>query len=98
MKESPKLPAAIRFPVAFGFAFLSAWLGRNLAEPVWFFKSTVGGPFHAIAEDAFWQIIFTLALVFPALWLTDWFLKSRIQAILIGLVAMLVVLWLVASL
>jgi hypothetical protein len=61
MEESPKVHPAIRFPVAFGFAFVAVWLVRNLAEPVWFVRSTIGGPFQAITEDAAWQIVLTLA-------------------------------------
>jgi hypothetical protein len=97
MKEPAKLHPAIRYPNAVGLAFFAAWRTLGLAEDIGFLKSTIGGPFHAIAEDAAWQILFTLALVFPALYVTDWVLKSRTQTILISLAALIVVLWLAAS-
>jgi hypothetical protein len=97
MKDPPKFPFAIRYPIAGGLAFFAAWRTLGLAESVGFLKSTIGGPFHAIAEDAVWKIIFTLVVVAPALYVTDWLLKSRMQTILISLAALMVVLWLAAS-
>ena len=97
MRESPKLPFAIRYPIAGALAFFAAWCTLGLAESVGVLKSTIGGPFHAIGEEAAWQIISTLVLVAPALYLTDWLLRSRTQTILISLAALLVVLWLAAS-
>jgi hypothetical protein len=98
MKNSSRLPdAAIRYFIAVGLAVFSAWRLLSLADEIGLLKGTVGGPFHAIVEDTVWQIVFTLALVVPALWLTDWLLKSRTQTILINLAALMVVLWLAAS-
>ena len=97
MKESPKLPFVIRYPIAGGLAYFAARCTLKLADPVSFLKSTIGGPFHAIAEDAVQQIILTLVLVIPALYVIDWLLKSRTQTILISLAALIVVLWLAAS-
>jgi hypothetical protein len=77
--------------------FFSAWRLLPLAEEIGLLKGTEGGPFHAIVEDAVWQIVFTLALVIPALWLTDSLLKSRTQTILVSLAALIAVLWLTAS-
>ena len=97
--ESPsKLPgAAIRHLLAVGLALFAAWRLLPLADDIGLLKGTLGGPFHAIVEYTVWQIVFTLALVVPALWLTDWLLKSRTQTILISLAALMVVLWLAAS-
>jgi hypothetical protein len=97
MNESPKLHPLIRYPIAVGLAFFAAWRMLGLAQHIGFLKSTIGGPFYAIAEDAALQILLTLALVFPALYATDWVLKSRTQAILISLAAVIVVLWFAAS-
>jgi len=97
MEDSPKLPFAIRYPIAGGLAFFAAWRNLDLAESIGFLKSTIGGPFHAITEDAVLKIIFTLVLVAPALYVTDWLLQSRTQIILISLAALMVVLWLAAS-
>lgn len=98
MENSSKLSgAAIRHFVAAGLALFAAWRLLPLADDIGLFKGTLGGPFHAIAEDTVWQIAFTLALVVPALWLTDWLLKSRTQTILVSLAALIAVLWLTAS-
>jgi hypothetical protein len=97
VESSRKVHAAIRLPVAVGFAFLAAWLVRDLAEPVEFLKSTIGGPFHHIAQDAAEQILFTLALAFPALWVADRLVRSRTLAVLFSLAALVLVLWLTAS-
>ena len=84
----------IRYPIALGLAVFSAWRLLPLADEIGLLKGTVVGPLHAIVQDTIWQIVFTIALVFPALWLIDWLLKSRTQTILISLAALIAVFWL----
>ena len=98
MENSSKLQdAPIRFLIAAGLTFFSAWRLLPLADEIGLLKGTVGGPFHAIVEYAVWQIVFTLALVIPALWLTDRLLKSRTLKIFLSLAALIAVHWLTAS-
>lgn len=96
MEQPPKLPAVIRYPIAFGLAYFAASRMLDLAEHVEFLKSTVGTPLHAIAQNSVEQILFTIVLVFPALYIVDWLLKSRAQAILISLAAVIAALWFAA--
>jgi hypothetical protein len=87
----------VRYPIAAGLLFFAAWRTLSLADHIGLLKSTLGGPFHHIAEDSFLQIFFTVILVFPALYAADWLLKSRALTILISLSALIVALWLAAS-
>lgn len=92
--STPLDETLLRYPIAAGLAFAAAWWTLGLGENVGFLKSTIDGPFYAIAEDAAVKIVLTLVVVFPALYLADWFLKSRTQTILISFAALLVALWL----
>ena len=97
MKDGPKLPCMIRYPLAAALSFFAAWELLPLADEIGFLKSTVGGPFQHIAENAVEQIIFTVVLVFPALCLIDWLIKSRTQTIFISLASLIVLLWFASS-
>jgi hypothetical protein len=95
MSESTRVHPLIRYPVAVGLACFAAWRLVAFAKDVGLLKGSVEGPiFPYIAEYAVERILFTVLLVFPALYLADWLLKSPTRAITISLAALIFALWL----
>jgi hypothetical protein len=95
--KSAKLPALIRYPVAVALALLAARLLLMVADDVGLLRTIGELPLEATVEYIFERIALCALLVVPALYITDWLLKSRSQSILIGFVATIVAIWLWAA-
>jgi hypothetical protein len=94
LNESLKLHPLVRYPVAVGLALLTARLFLVVADDIGLLRAIRELPLGATGEYIFERIVLCALLVFPALYITDWLLKSRSQSILITFIATIVAMWL----
>jgi hypothetical protein len=95
--KSAKLPSLIRYPVAVALALLATRLLLVVADDVGLLRAIGELPLEATGEYIFERIALCALLVFPALYITDWLLKSRSQSIFISFIATIVAMWLWAA-
>jgi hypothetical protein len=97
MSDSPRVPFPIRYPAAFALAFFDAWILLVFASDLAFVKAIHGDsilfPSSYTAQFTLKRMALALALAAPALYLSDWLLKSRTQLALLSLLALAVAVW-----
>jgi hypothetical protein len=97
MKKATKVHPLIRYPVAFALALFAARFLLVVADDVGLLRAIRELPLGSTGEYIFERIALCALVVFPALHITDWLLKSRSQSILISFIATTVAMWLWAA-
>ena len=93
MESSRRVPALVRYPVAFGLALLAERLLLVVADDIGLLKAIRETPSSEITTYAIERIALCALLVVPALYAVDWLLQSRLRSIIIGFTAFAVALW-----